>query len=139
MGVTLDAKLTFEKAISELTSKVNHRLFSLVKIRDMISRGTALVIYSTSIATLFDYGSFFYAAANESGLMKLQRLQNRGLRTCLNTANLVHSVEELHSEGSVLRLNRRWDELMLTLMYKKYNILVWRKVSCRPLRKDTVH
>ena len=120
LGVPLDSGLTFETAISELSRKVNGRLFSLAKIRDLVTRNTALVIYKTSIATLFDYASFFYVAGKEDSLIKLQRLQNRGLRTCLNTSTTVYSVDGLHSEGKVQRLARRWDELMLTLMRKYY-------------------
>ena len=120
LGVHLDSRLSYEKTISELISKVNNRLFNLTAIRPLISRGTALVIYKTSVATLFDYASFFYVAANEGLLLKLQRLQNRGLRTCLNTATCVYSVEQLHSMSSTSELSRRWDELMLTLMLKYY-------------------
>ena len=120
LGVPLDQKLNYEKAISGLVSKVNCRLFNLAKIRDMISRSTALVIYKTCVATLFDYAGFFYAASSEASLNRLQRLQNRGLRTCLNSHNTVHSVEELHRLGSAMYLSRRRDELMLTLMFKYY-------------------
>ena len=121
LGVPLDSRLTFEPAIAELSKKVNNRLFNLAKIRMLISLSTALVIYKTSIATLFDYASFFYVAASGENLLKLQRLQNRGLRTCLNTNNRVHTVDELHSKGKIQKLDRRWDELMLTLMRKYYS------------------
>ena len=120
LGVPLDSKLTFEHAVNELTRKVNNRLFNLAKIRDMIDRVTALTIYKTSIATLFDYASFFYVAGSDTGLLKLQRLQNRGLRTCLNTSRHVYSVDELHSMSDTSKLARRWDELLLTLMLKYY-------------------
>ena len=120
LGIPLDSKLTFEHAIGELTRKVNNRLFNLAKIRNLIDRGTALVIYRTSVATLFDYASFFYVAGSDTGLQKLQRLQNRGLRTCLNTANHVYHVDELHSMSGTSMLERRWDELLLTLMLKFY-------------------
>ena len=120
LGVPLDSRLTFELTIKELVKKVKGRLFNLAKISNMINRSTALIIYKTCIATLFDYASFFYAAAGENCLVRLQRLQNRGLRTCINTANRVHSVEELHTKSSMPMLARRRDELLVTLMRKYY-------------------
>ena len=113
--------------MTDLSKKVNACLFNQAKIRDLITLATALIIYKTSIATLFDYASFFYSSASGDSLLKLQRLQNRGLRTCLNTSVLVHSVEVLHYVGEVAKLARRWDELMLTLMRKYY--FVWARAQ----------
>ena len=86
-----------------------------------------MVIYKSCVATLFDYASFFYGAASDSNLLKLQRLQNRGLRTCLDSVNVRYSVLELHALSSVAMLDRRRDELMLGLMFKLYGKEVGRR------------
>ena len=41
-------------------------------------------------------------------------------RICLNTAQNVYTVDELHEMSKTSRLSRRWDELLLTLMRKYY-------------------
>ena len=109
LGVTLDATLSMSKHISNITQQISHKVYVLGKIRKYINNQAALTIYKTMILLYFDYGDIFYMNANEQLLNKLQVLQNKCLRTCLNLPPR-SSTLCLHREANVanIKIRRRW-------------------------------
>ena len=99
------------KHITNITKQISHKVYVLGKIRKYmyINNQAALTIYKTMILLYFDYGDIFYMNANEQLLNKLQVLQNKCLRTCLNLPPR-SSTLHLHREANVanLKIRRRW-------------------------------
>ena len=118
LGLRLDCHLTMELAMKDLSQKVNNRLFRFTKLRHLLTNNASILVYKTMIMTVFDYCSFAYAGCTDTTLLKMQRLQNRGLRTCYRYNREHLSIIEMHNESGVPYLKRRREELLLTLMYK---------------------
>ena len=88
------------------------------------------------IMSLFDYACFAYEGTTKDNLKKLQRLQNRGLATCfkLSQDNFI-TIEEMHKRAGVPMLERRRQELLLSLMFK--NSTSEKLVDDRPRARTT--
>ena len=116
LGLKIDSPLSFEPALKDLNSKVNHRLFRLGKQRDYMSENVCVDVYKSTVLSLFDYASFAHDGANQGSLKKLDRLQLRGMKTCYKGKSFTE--EEMYTRSLIPRLPRRRQDLMLTYMYK---------------------
>ena len=116
LGLKIDSPLSFEPALKDLNSKVNHRLFRLGKQRDYMTENVCIDVYKSTVLSLFDYASFAHEGANKGSLKKLDRLQLRGMRTCFKGKD--YSEDQMYSKSLIPRLARRRQDLMLTYMYK---------------------
>ena len=107
LGFMLDSTLSFNHHVNCVSKLVAYKVNLLSKIRRFLNADVALKIYKSMILPYLHYGDVIYGAANASGLEKLQRLQNRGLKICkgydrrFNTARL-HSV----TKCSMLKVRR---------------------------------
>lgn len=117
LGVILDQHLSYEAHIKNLCKKVNRRVFQLTKARPFLTINAAITTYRSMILSLMDYASFAYTGANKGLLTKLQRIQNRALKVCLNRFGDRISNNDLHNQAGILPLERRWQELLLSFMY----------------------
>ena len=84
LGIYLDSHLNFNKHIDYVTKITSHKTFLLAKIRNLIDQKTALYIFKSMIMPIFDYGDIIYEGGTKNKLLKLQRIQNRGLKMCLS-------------------------------------------------------
>ena len=126
LGLSIDSGLTMEQAYKDVSQKVNSRLFGFSKLRVNMTQSTAIRVYKSMILSLFDYACFAYEGATKDNLKKLQRLQNRGLSICFRNGKGGHiTVENLHLLSGVPKLERRRQELLLSLMYKYSNEDRW--------------
>ena len=64
---------------------------------------TALKIYKSMIVPYFDYVDVIYNAASSEGLDKLQRLQNRCLKTC-KELNMRFDTDKLYTITGISKL-----------------------------------
>ena len=90
------------------------------------------------IAPILDYGDIIYAGSNQDNLDKLQKLQNRGLRICIN-ADHYTPVILLHQSCNIPNLLARRKCNLRKYMYKQQNnieIVVNRNIRTR--RHDAV-
>ena len=88
------------------------------------------------IMSLFDYASFAYAGTTKDNLLKLQRLQNRGLGICFRKNNRVKTrTDEMHTSSGVPKLERRRQEILLSMMYKNLHEANW--VDANPRERVT--
>ena len=101
LGVTFDNRMNFEAHIDSIVEKANVRMAVLKKLsfKTSISTNTKLVLFKALIRPLFEYSCTAFLAAPEKQLRKLQVLQNRALRLCLNftmfdniRSTLLHSI-----------------------------------------------
>ena len=120
LGITLDSSLSFKQHIEHCAKVVSHKIFILSKIRNSISEDTALFIYRSMIAPIIDYGDVAYSGGLIEGLNRLQKLQNRALRICLDVHHYLPTIV-LHQQAKTLNLKLRRDCNLKKYMYKQQN------------------
>ena len=118
LGITIDNNLNFDKNTGKTISSASRRLYLLCKMRKMIPKSTACLIYKQTILPVLDYCSYLNNGLTNAVQQRLQRVQNRCLRVCLKT-NRRHRVTDLHSGCRVDYLDVRAD-LQLLLLIRKY-------------------
>lgn len=107
LGIWIDAKLSFNRHIRNTISKVCFRLSKLSRIRNCLSKETALTMYKCMILPVLDYGDiFFHHCANKILITKLQTLQNSAIRTISKMPKRTNTNEEEENLG-LLSLNKR--------------------------------
>ena len=118
LGIKLDNKFTFELHANECCRHVVHKNYVLSKIRKYISTTQALNIYKSMILPYFCYGDVFMHNLSIKTYDRMQKLQNKSLRICLQRPNR-SNVRQLHKDGNVNYLNDRRDTNLLNFMYKR--------------------
>ena len=66
---------------------------------------TAILLYKTTILSIFDYNDLYFFVLPEGKLKKLESLQNRALRIILIYGE--YNVEELRRQANVTSLKER--------------------------------
>ena len=119
LGVIIDSGLCFEKSLNDIVCKVDHRLFNFGKVRKFINRKSAITIYKSRILPILEYADYLVESSRVSFGLKLQRLQNRGLRIVEYNHSLANrfSVEDLHIRNNIKYLNVRRKHNLLLLMH----------------------
>ena len=107
LGIVLDKNLTYTKHIKYIHSLAAHKIYLLSKIRTSINTPTAMRIYKTKILPYFDQGDILYNDAFIKDVSKLQKLQNRAIRICLNENNRQHVNNLQHMIGLPKLCDRR--------------------------------
>ena len=133
LGFTLDSTLSFKMQVSDTISKIMHKKIMLSKIMPFLNNDVALLIYKSMILPYFDYCDVIYNCANADGLEKLQRLQNKCLKICLNLHQL-HNTINVHREAKCAYLEVRRKVHTCNFMYKrqaKLNLLDLRDIHTR--------
>lgn len=118
LGFILDKNLDFKKHINESNKIIAYKIYQLLKIRRFINYSAAVKIYKAMILPYFDYCDFVLISSNQKALTKLQRLQNRALRICLNV-NERTSTTYTHEETNTTKLNIRRISHLRNFMYKR--------------------
>ena len=133
LGFTLDSSLSFNSHIAEVIKKVMHKQILLTKIRPFLNDGVALSIYKMMILPYFDYCDVVYQGACTGELDKLQRLQNKCLKTCLNLHRLVDT-DLVHSGAKCTKLTPRRESHLCNFMYgrqSKDHLMDQREIGTR--------
>ena len=92
LGITLDKFLTFTKHITSTIKMVSHKLY-LFYLRRELTNDACLKLHKTMVLPYIEYGDNLYGCANVALLNKLQRIQNRGLKLCLNLPTETNTLE----------------------------------------------
>ena len=74
----------------------------------------AVRVYKATILPILDYNDMIYGLLTKQQLVKLQRVQNKALRTVFWGRSL--SVDDMHSEAKVEYLEKRREAHLLALM-----------------------
>ena len=120
LGIYLDSTLNFNKHIDYIRKITSHKIVILSKIRRYINRYTAIHIYKSMIAPIFDYSDIIYEGGNKDRLDRLQRIQNRGLRVCLGIQGYISTVI-LHQTAGVPKLSVKRCSNLKKYMYVQQN------------------
>ena len=98
----------------------------------------ALSIYKTKILPYFDYGDVLYRNSDTRNTTKLQRLQNRALRICLEADARTH-VSTLHNLANLPELGagrcRRVSHIRI-FAYNRSKIPIYVMKNHRPTRSN---
>ena len=138
LGVFLDTNLNFNKHVDVSKKLISHKLYLLSKIRKHINEYTATRIFQSMIAPLIDYGDVVYSGTSFKNLEKLQSLQNRGLRICINE-NVYFSTDILHQRCKIPKLENRRTYNLRKYMYRQkenMDLVIQREIRTR--RHDAV-
>ena len=134
LGIKLDNSLTFEQHAAESLKMVSHKSYLLSRIRKYITTGQAITIYKSKIVPYFDYGDVFLMNIIMKTRQKLQRLQNRALRICLNAEGR-SNVNMLHNTCNVNKLDDRRTTHLLNFVYSRAQGEEHTNVGARVLRR----
>ena len=118
LGIKLDNKFTFELHANVCCRHVGHKNFVLSKIRRYINTTQALNIYKSMILPYFCYGDVFMHNLSAKTYDRMQKLQNKSLRICLQRQNRCN-VRQLHKDSNVNYLEDRRDVNLVNFMYKR--------------------
>ena len=118
LGITLDSTLSFNCQVKSTMSIVAYKANLLAKIRKFLRKEVAMRIYKSMILPYFDYGDILYNTACKEGLDKLQRLQNRCLKICINV-NVRFDTNELHTRTNMPMLQARRTAHLNNFMYRR--------------------
>ena len=134
LGVVLDPTLSYGQHINAVISTVQHKIYLLGKVKRYLNNEVATQIYKSMILPYLDYADVVFCKANTTGLEKLQRLQNRGLRLCLGHDRRYNTVRA-HKEAKTPFLRERRRAHTLNFMHarktKKTNLLNKREIRTR--------
>lgn len=83
LGVIIDNKLKFKSHIEYITKKVASKVGFFKRIRKRVTILTAVNIYNTIVKPHFEYCSTLLYLCNVESIERLQKLQNRAMRTIL--------------------------------------------------------
>ena len=75
LGVIIDDKLTWQKHITSLASKISTNLFIVRRLKNVLSKDTFKMLYYTLFYPYFNYCSIIWGQASSSILKELIILQ----------------------------------------------------------------
>ena len=98
LGLTFDVRMTWEPQTRKMLSRAYKRLNLLRSIAALTTKpnpDTLLMLYKSTIRSIFEYSDIGITTAAECHLRKLQLVQNQALRLTLATPAYV-SIHDLH-------------------------------------------
>lgn len=109
LGIWVDSDLTFAKHVKSIISNISFRLKKLSRIRNCITKKTALLLYKSMIIPLYDYGDVFFNYSCKKDLVKrLQSLQNYAIRTINKMPSRTNTSLDEKELGLLPLEKRRW-------------------------------
>lgn len=121
LGIVIDSRLQFGDQLSATVRNVNNKLHLMSKVRRSVNNFTALTIFKTMVLPYLEYAACFLIGCNQVDRIKLQRLQNRGLKLALNKDRLYGTIT-LHNEAKLATWENRTKAALCRLIFKyKYN------------------
>ena len=118
LGLILDPTLSFSLQIANTVSIVSHKMFMLCKIRRYLDNESMLCIYRSMVLPYLDYGDVVIANASPFLLSKLQGLQEKCLKICLNIKGKYDS-NHMHNVTHTAKLGDRRRTHVNNFMYRR--------------------
>ena len=136
LGVYIDHNLTWNNHISHLCNKLNSSIFLLSRTRYFLNFQTALLLYNSLFLPHVDYCITVWGS-RPSHISKIQKLQNRALRTILQVPYTTPTTQ-LFNTISTLSVSQRADFQTGCLAYRASNNLAPANI-CRRLARITAN
>ena len=118
LGIVLDSNLNYKQNIDQCVKIVSHKIYLLSKICKFINEDTAISIFKSMIAPIIDYRDVVYMGGTKEGLDRLQKLQNRALRICLDLRHYLPTIL-LHQQTQTANLITRRSCNIKKYMFKQ--------------------
>ena len=80
LGILFDEKLLFDKHVNFVKAKISKSLYSLSRVKNLLSSDTLRLIYFANIHSHLNYCSNMYTLARKKDLLKLVNIQKRAVR-----------------------------------------------------------
>ena len=138
LGCKIDSGLTMLPALKDVYRKVEQKVYMLGKLRYLVDKKSAVLIYKQTILPHLDYIGFVLLSCNIGDRRSLQTLQNNALRLCLHyrLADRVR-IERLHNEARLQSIEQRGIFQLLKLLFDFSRDLSNLKIPARPTRAGT--
>ena len=113
LGITLDHMLNYDNYMRLIIKNVSYRAYQLNWFRKCLSTDAMLVLYKSFTLPILDYGDILYMNCSMALRQKIQRLQNKCLKYCLNL-NMRTPTWLVHKMANAPYLcNRRYTHLQI--------------------------
>ena len=124
LGVTIDNKLSFNQHIQSISSKANQvNAFIYRNLRHCPST-VKCNCYKSMVRPILEYASIVWDPHTQSNINKIEAVQRRAARFCLNNFSTLSSVTSMMSTLNLPPLQQRRERAKLIMMYKIINDLV---------------
>ena len=135
LGCIIDSELSMIPALKDVYRKVEQKIYMLGKLRYLVDKKSAVLIYKQTILPYLDYIGFVLLSCNSSARKSLQILQNNALRLCLRYRLIDHvRIERLHSEAKIQGIEQRGIFQLLKLLFDYSKNVSNLKIPVRPTR-----
>ena len=123
LGIRLDPKLSFKPHFDDITEKVSKRLNLLKRLASSnwgTDKRTLRQLYTGYVRAVFDYSAPLQATASQTNQLKLDRLQNQGLRfVCGALKTTPSNACEIDADVEPLRLRRERSTALTLERFKR--------------------
>ena len=118
LGCIIDSDLTMLPALKDVYRKVEQKIYMLGKLRYLVDKKSAIIIYKQTVLPYLDYIGFVLLSCNKGARKSLQTLQNNALRLCLHYRLVDHvRIEYLHTEAKIQSIEQRGIFQLLKLIF----------------------
>uniref|UniRef100_A0A3P9K8W2 Reverse transcriptase domain-containing protein n=1 Tax=Oryzias latipes TaxID=8090 RepID=A0A3P9K8W2_ORYLA len=97
LGVILDADLSFEKHVNQVTKTAFYHLRNIARVRPFLSRASAEILIHAFISSRLDYCNALFSGVKKTTLNRLQLVQNSAARLLTRTRKREHITPILKS------------------------------------------
>ena len=123
LGIRLDPRLSYKAHFEDITEKVAKRLNLLKRLASTnwgTNKKTLRQLYTGYVRAVFDHSAPLQATASQTNQLKLDRLQNQGLRfVCGALKTTPSSACEIDSDVEPLRLRRERSTALTLERFKR--------------------
>ena len=116
LGVHIDNGLTFKEHVSAVLKKVYARIGALRRLKKLVPRDVALLLYKAYILPYLEYGGPLLIGINNTLAKKLESANYYALKTLLNAGNSLGYNTVLSQANMESLQNRRYFQ-SLTLLF----------------------
>ena len=123
LGVTITSDLKWTQHINTVVNKANSTLAFLRRNLRIKSSDLKATAYKTLVRPIVEYASSVWDPATNNQIHQLEMVQRRAARFTLNRYHNTSSVNNMLSELEWPTLQKRRENVRLTMMYKIHNNL----------------
>ena len=123
LGIILDQDLNWKPHCEYIKKKLNSNLFSLKRLKNILSSGVLKTIYHSIIECHLTYGIQSWGSTFKYVLKPLQVVQKKALR-CIYKKPYNHPTAELFKTNCILTFDNLYKLSLLKFMYRYHNDLL---------------
>lgn len=117
LGISIDHSLKMDVHLNNCIRRAYSKIYMLIKLRVYMDKSAALSLYKSMVLPYIEYGNSFLLGSNTASKIKLQRIQNRGLKIALKRERR-YSTDILHKEARLATWEVRARMALTRLMFK---------------------